>query len=220
MGNVRPEQLLLYAVTDRTWLGERLLPDAVRDAVAAGATFVQLREKRASYEQKVALAREIAPICRAAGVPFVIDDDIDVAIASGADGVHVGQDDVACAEARRRLGADAIVGVSAHNVAEARAAQAAGADYLGSGALVATATKGDATPLAPAELAAICAAVDIPVVGIGGLNAQNIPRFAGLGCAGAAVVSAILAAPDVTQATRELRAICERTFASAGRGTA
>lgn len=212
MRNVKPEQLLLYAVTDSSWLAGRRLADAVADAISAGATFVQLREKHASYEQKVALAREIAPICKAAGVPFVIDDDVDVALASGADGVHVGQDDLACAEARRLLGPDAIVGVSAHNVAEARKAYADGADYLGSGALVATSTKSDVTPLAPAELAAICAAVDIPVVGIGGLNAANIPQFAGLGCAGAAVVSAIFAADDIGQATRELREVCENTF--------
>ncbi|MDO4400714.1 MAG: thiamine phosphate synthase [Coriobacteriia bacterium] len=212
MRNVKPEQLLLYAVTDRTWLHGRSLPDCVRDAIAAGATFVQLREKHASYEEKVALAREIAPICRNAGVPFVIDDDVQVALASGADGVHVGQDDLACAEARRLLGPQAIVGVSAHNVAEAVAAYEQGADYLGSGALVATSTKSDVTPLAPEELARICAAVDIPVVGIGGLNAENIPRFAGLGCAGAAVVSAIFAASDVAESTRELRRVCENTF--------
>ena len=216
MGNVKPEQLLLYAVTDSSWLHGRALADCVRDAIAAGATFVQLREKNALFERKVELAREIAPICRAAGVPFVIDDDVEVALASGADGVHVGQDDMACAEARRMLGPDAIVGVSAHNVAEAIQAQAQGADYLGSGALVATATKGDATPLPPSELAAICAAVDIPVVGIGGLNARNIPRFGGLGCAGAAVVSAIFAADDVAAATRELRIACENAFGGPG----
>ena len=193
MRNVKPEQLLLYAITDSTWLAGRRLADCVADAIAAGATFVQLREKHATRDQKIARAREIAPLCRAAGVPFVIDDDVDVALASGADGVHVGQDDLSCAEARRLLGPDAIVGVSAHNVAEAVKAQADGADYLGSGALVATSTKDDVTPLPPEELAAICAAVDIPVVGIGGLNARTIPRFAGLGCAGAAVVSAIFA---------------------------
>ena len=212
MGNVKPEQLLLYAVTDSAWLSGRRLADCVAQAIAAGATFIQLREKHAGFEQKVALAREIAPICRAAGVPFVIDDDVEVALASGADGVHVGQDDLACAEARRMLGPDAIVGVSAHSVAEALRAQEEGADYLGAGALVATATKQDATRLMPAELASICAAVDIPVVGIGGLNARTIPQFSGLGCSGAAVVSAIFGAPDITAATRELRTICENTF--------
>ena len=212
MGKVKPEQLRLYAVTDSSWLNGRSLATCVADAIAAGATFVQLREKHASREEKIALAREIAPICKQAGVPFVIDDDVDVALLAGADGVHVGQDDLACAEARRLLGPDAIIGVSAHSVAEALKAQADGADYLGSGALVATATKGDATPLPPSELAAICAAVDIPVVGIGGLNARNIPQFAELGCAGAAVVSAIFAADDIAGATRELRQVCDNTF--------
>lgn len=216
VGNVEPGQLLLYAVTDRTWLRGRRLEDCVAEALEAGVTFVQLREKRATFDEKLALARKLLPLCRAAGVPFIIDDDVDVALASGADGVHVGQGDLACAEARRLLGPDAIVGVSAHNVAEAREAQAQGADYLGSGALVATSTKGDATPLAPEELKAICAAVDIPVVGIGGLNAGNIGRFGGLGCSGAAVVSAIFAADDVSRATRELRAVCERTFRPGG----
>ena len=212
MRNVKPEQLLLYAVTDRAWLNGRSLPDCVRDAISAGATIVQLREKGASYEEKVALARELVPLCHEAGVPLVIDDDVPVALASGADGVHVGQDDLSCAEARRQLGPKAIVGVSAHNVDEAVAAYEQGADYLGSGALVATSTKSDVTPLAPQELARICAAVDIPVVGIGGLNADNIPQFAGLGCAGAAVVSAIFAAADIAEATRELRKVCENTF--------
>ena len=212
MGNVKPEQLLLYAVTDRMWLAGRSLPECVREAIAAGATFVQLREKNASFDETVELARAIAPLCREAGVPFVIDDDVDVALAMGADGVHVGQDDMACAEARKLLGPDAIVGVSACTVAEALAAQAQGADYLGVGALIATATKDDARLVSATELAAICEAVDIPVVGIGGLNLRTIPQFAGLGCAGAAVVSAIFAADDVAAATRELRKVCENTF--------
>lgn len=212
MGNVRPAQLLLYAVTDRSWLRGRDIVDCVADAIASGATFVQLREKRASFDEKVLLARRIVPVCRAAGVPFVIDDDVRAALASGADGVHVGQGDLSCGQARRLLGPRAIIGVSAHNVEEALRAQRQGADYLGCGALVPTATKADVTALSPEGLAAICAAVDIPVVGIGGLDAGNVGRFAGLGCAGAAVVSAIFAAPDVAAATRELRMACERAF--------
>ena len=212
MGNVKPSQLRLYAITDSTWLRGRDLADCVAEAVASGATIVQLREKNASFEDKVNLASRIVPICRAAGVPLIINDDVQVALASGADGVHVGQDDVSCAAARALLGPNAIVGVSAHNVEEALAAQAAGADYLGSGALVPTSTKSDATALAPEELAAICAAVDIPVVGIGGLNAGNIRNFGGLGCAGAAVVSAIFAAPDIPAAVQELRMACDDAF--------
>jgi len=212
MGNLEPARLLLYAVTDRTWLGQRSLAECVREAIESGTTMVQLREKHATFEQKLALARELLPICREAGVPLIIDDDVELALAAGADGVHLGQGDLACSVARRRLGSKAIIGVSAHNVAEALDAQAQGADYLGAGALVATSTKGDATPLAASELAAICAAVDIPVVGIGGLNAQTIPQFAGLGCAGAAVVSAIFAADDIPAATRKLRRVCEDAF--------
>ena len=206
------ESMLLYAVTDRSWLRGRLLADCVRQAVEGGATFVQLREKDAPFDEIVALGRELGAICREADVPFVIDDDVDVALACGADGVHVGQDDMACAEARRRLGPDAIVGVSAQTVAQALQAQADGADYLGVGALIPTPTKPDAVDVTRDELRAICDAVDIPVVGIGGLNAQTIPTIAGCGADGAAVVSAIFAADDCLRATQELRAVCERTF--------
>ena len=206
------ESLLLYAVTDRSWLRGRSLADCVRQAVEGGATFVQLREKDAPFDEIVALGRELGAICREAGVPFVIDDNVDVALACGADGVHVGQDDMACAEARRRLGPDAIVGVSAQTVAQALQAQADGADYLGVGALIPTPTKPDAVDVTRDELRAICDAVDIPVVGIGGLNAQTIPTIAGCGADGAAVVSAIFAADDCLRATQELRAVCERTF--------
>ena len=206
------ESMLLYAVTDRSWLRDRSLADCVRQAVEGGATFVQLREKEAPFDEIVALGRELGAICREAGVPFVIDDDVDVALACGADGVHVGQDDMACAEARRRLGPDAIVGVSAQTVAQALQAQADGADYLGVGALIPTPTKPDAVDVTRDELRAICDAVDIPVVGIGGLNAQTIPTIAGCGADGAAVVSAIFAADDCLRATQELRAVCERTF--------
>ena len=206
------ESMLLYAVTDRSWLRGRSLADCVRQAVEGGATFVQLREKEAPFDEIVALGRELGAICREAGVPFVIDDNVDVALACGADGVHVGQDDMACAEARRRLGPDAIVGVSAQTVAQALQAQADGADYLGVGALIPTPTKPDAVDVTRDELRAICDAVDIPVVGIGGLNAQTIPTIAGCGADGAAVVSAIFAADDCLRATQELRAVCERTF--------
>ena len=127
--------MLLYAVTDRSWLRGRSLADCVRSAICGGATFVQLREKDAPRAEVASLARELLRVCRAAGVPFVIDDDVELASEVGADGVHVGQSDMACAEARRILGPDAIVGVSAQTVVEALAAQRAGADYLGVGAL-------------------------------------------------------------------------------------
>lgn len=204
--------MLLYAVTDRAWLRGRSLAECVRQAIEGGATFVQLREKDAPKEEAIALGKELTELCRAAGVPFVVDDDVDVAIAVGADGVHVGQNDVACAHARAALGPDAIVGVSAQTVEQALKAQADGADYLGVGALIPTATKPDAVDVTPEELRAICNAVDIPVVGIGGLNAATIPQVNGLGAEGAAVVSAIFAADDCLAATKELRSVCERTF--------
>ena len=204
--------MLLYAVTDRAWLGGRTLAECVKQAIEGGATFVQLREKNAPREDVVALARELLDVCREAHVPFVIDDDVDIAIEVGADGVHVGQDDMACAQARAVLGPDAIVGVSAQTLEQALAAQTAGADYLGVGALIPTPTKPDAVDVTFDELQAICEAVEIPVVGIGGLNVRTIGDLAGTGADGAAVVSAIFAADDCKRAAEELRSVCERTF--------
>ncbi|MDY2777139.1 MAG: bifunctional hydroxymethylpyrimidine kinase/phosphomethylpyrimidine kinase [Collinsella sp.] len=199
------EGMRLYGVTDRTWLGDRDLADVVADALAGGATFIQLREKHARPDEIRSLARRLMPICRAAGVPFVIDDEVELAREVGADGVHVGQSDIACAEARRILGPDAIIGVSAQTVEEARAAEAAGADYLGVGALIPTATKPDAVDVSADELQRICEAVNIPVVGIGGLSASTLDVLDGTGVAGAAVVSALFAAQDARSAARELR---------------
>lgn len=194
----------LYAVTDSAWLGGRTLAHCVSQALAGGATFVQLREKNASRARLVALAQEIMPLCRDLGIPFVIDDDVEAALACGADGVHVGQSDTAASAARRMLGPDKIVGVSAQTVEQALAAQAAGASYLGVGAMFATSTKTDASLVSLEELARICAAVSIPVVAIGGLNENTIASLADTGVAGAAVVSGIFAAPDIEEATRRL----------------
>ncbi|MEG0217972.1 MAG: thiamine phosphate synthase [Raoultibacter sp.] len=196
--------MLLYAVTDRAWLRGRTLPDCVAAALAGGVTFVQLREKQVSFDERCALAREILPLCQAAGVPFVIDDDVEAALAVGACGVHVGQSDAACALARAALGPDKIVGVSVQTVEQALAAQAAGADYLGVGALFGTATKPDAVEVTFDELAAICGSVNIPVVAIGGLNASTVAQLKGTGVDGAAVVSALFAADDIEAAAREL----------------
>ena len=206
------EDLLLYAVTDSAWLKGRTLAECVRQAIAGGATFVQLREKEATHEQRVALARELKQVCAQAGVPFVVNDDVECALEVDADGVHVGQSDMACEQARELLGPEKIVGVSAQTVEQACAAQAAGASYLGVGALIPTATKPDAVDVTFEELAAICQAVSIPVVGIGGLNEQSIPHLAGSGAVGAAVVSALFANDDCLEAARRLRAVCERTF--------
>lgn len=196
--------MLLYAVTDSAWLHGRTLASCVREALAGGATFVQLREKHMTTDELVKEARTILPICRETRVPFLIDDDVEAARLVGADGVHVGQSDTACAEARRILGPDAIVGVSAQTVEQAVAAEQAGADYLGVGALIPTPTKPDAVDVTPEELARICRAVEIPVVGIGGLHLSTIDILDGTGAAGAAVVSAIFAAEDIERDTREL----------------
>lgn len=202
--------LALYAVTDDAWLAGRSLESCVQLAIAGGTTFVQLREKHATTAERVQHARAILPLCRAAGIPFVIDDDVEAARIAGADGVHVGQSDAACADARAALGSDALIGVSASTVQEALDAQAAGADYLGVGAVFGTPTKTDATITGVQGLADICAAVHIPVVAIGGLNERTIPSLAGSGADGVAVVSAIFAAPDIEQATQRLRHIVSK----------
>lgn len=198
--------LFLYGVTDRAWLRGRELPDMVREAIAGGATFIQLREKAEPASEIAELARAIMPICRAARVPFVIDDEVELSREVGADGVHVGQEDMAASRAREILGPDAIVGVSAQTVAEARAAEEAGADYLGVGALIPTPTKPDAVDVTADELARICAAVEIPVVGIGGLHVGTLGVLEGSGVAGAAVVSALFAADDPRAAAAKLAA--------------
>lgn len=197
--------MALYAVTDRTWLDGRTLTECVTDALAGGVTCVQLREKDAPQAEVVLRARALAPLCKEAGVPLIVNDDVDAALSAQADGVHVGQSDAACAEARAKLGPEAIVGVSVQTVEQALAAQADGADYLGVGAVFGTATKPDADDVGIDGLRAICAAVDIPVVAIGGLNVATIPQIAGTGANGVAVVSALFAADDIRAATRELR---------------
>ena len=208
------QAMRLYAVTDNAWLGGRTLASCVQQAIDGGATFVQLRDKGpgATHETTVALAVELAGICRAAGVPFVVDDDVEAARVSGADGVHVGQSDAACASARETLGPDAIVGVSVQTLSQALEAQAAGASYLGVGAMYATPTKTDAVAVTREELAAICAAVDIPVVAIGGLRCGTLGILANTGVDGAAVVSAIFAADDIEFAARELDAALEEVL--------
>lgn len=198
------QALWLYAVTDRAWLNGRSLEQCVSEAIAGGATFVQLREKDAPHNEALQLAQALKTLCVQRGIPFVIDDDVNLAREVGADGVHVGQSDMACARARELLGPDAIVGVSAQTVEQALAAQAAGADYLGVGAVIPTPTKPDADFVSFAELKAICAAVDIPAVAIGGLNADTLDCLRGSGVDGAAVVSAIFAADNCEAAAREL----------------
>ena len=202
--------LRLYAVTDRRWEGTLSLPRQVELALQGGTTMVQFREKHLQGAEKEALARELLALCRSYGVPLIINDDAELAKKVGADGVHVGQSDLAAQEARRMLGPQAIIGVTARTVEQARAAQAAGADYLGSGAVFGTSSKSDARPLSREELRAICAAVTIPVVAIGGIHAGNVLALCGCGQAGVAVIGGIFGQPDIRQAARELLALSEQ----------
>lgn len=201
-----PSDLRLYAITDRRALPAGVtLAQAVEAALDGGVTCLQLREKTASAGEILALARTLLPLCRARRVPLLINDRVDIALAAGADGVHLGQEDLPLPEARALLGPDRILGATAHTVEEALRAQAEGADYLGVGAMFPTGTKTDTVPTSADTLKAICAAVSIPVVAIGGVNAQNLPTLAGTGIAGAAVVSAIFSQRDLTDAARTLR---------------
>ena len=195
--------LAVYAVTDPRWLGGRRLCDVVEQAILGGATFVQLREKDVSHARRCELARDVLAVCRTHKVPFVVNDDVECALEVGADGVHVGQSDLACAQAREILGPDAIVGVSADNPAQALAAYEAGADYLGC-AVYATPTKGNAEHVGLAGLARVVSATPLPVVAIGGINQGNVASFGPAGAAGVAVVSAIFAAADPRQAACDL----------------
>ena len=203
--NCTAEMLRLYAVTDRAWVGRQTLPQQVEAALKGGATCVQLREKHLDDADMLAEAKTISALCRAYHVPFILNDNVPLAKLCGADGVHVGQDDLSAAEARRLLGPDKIIGVSAQTVEQAILAEQRGADYLGVGAMYPTGTKKDATAVTPEALSAICQAVDIPVVAIGGINKDRLEPLKGTGVDGVAVVSAIFAAEDIEKATRELK---------------
>ena len=204
--------MLLYAVTDRAWTGEQSLYEQVEAALKGGATCIQLREKELDDAAFSEEAMQIAPLCRRYGVPLFINDNVDVAIACGADGVHVGQDDTAAAEVRARVGESMMIGVSVHSVEEAIAAVNDGADCLGAGAVFSTSTKTDVGVMPRETLAAICRAVSVPVVAIGGINEKNLSKLRGTGIAGAAIVSAVFGAPDIEAASRRLRALAEETF--------
>ena len=199
----------LYAVTDRAWVGQGTLGDQVEQALRGGVTCVQLREKSLGVTAILVEAEEIGALCRSYGVPFLINDRVEIALQCGADGVHVGQKDRAAREVRRLLGPNRILGVSARTVEQAVQAERDGADYLGVGAVFSTSTKADAMPVSYETLQAICRAVSIPVVAIGGIQRENLLSLAGSGVDGVALVSAIFAAPDVETASRELRALSE-----------
>ena len=201
--------MLLYAVTDRAWLGDMTLYQQVECALKGGVTCVQLREKELSDEDFLAGAIEISALCKKYGVPFFINDNVDVAVKCKADGIHVGQEDMAAAKVRERVGDDMMIGVSVHTVSEALEAVAAGANCLGVGAMFSTSTKADASVLPMDTLKDICDAVDIPVVAIGGIGKSNIDKLKGTGVDGVALVSAIFSADDIESECRELRKLSE-----------
>lgn len=201
---------MLYAVTDRSWLGGHTLAWQVEQSLLGGVTMVQLREKALSKDAFFAEGLEIKALCQAYGAPFLINDDVELAIALGADGVHVGQEDGCVAQIRQRIGQDMILGVSAQTVAQAVQAQRDGADYLGVGAVFPTGTKPDAATLSPAVVGEICAQVEIPVVAIGGITQENLPQLVGSGVCGVAVISALYAQPDIQEAARTLLNLCQR----------
>lgn len=202
--SLKMENCLLYAVTDTSWLRGRTLAQQVEEALRGGVTMVQLREKELQGEALEQEAREILALCRQYGVPLLINDDVMLAKKIGADGVHVGQDDMSAAKARELLGEDAVIGVTARTVEQAVAAQEAGADYLGSGAVFGTSTKKDAKPMDPAYFQQICESVSIPVVAIGGVTLDNIRELEGRKMSGFAIVSGIFAAEDIETRTRDL----------------
>ncbi|ERH31018.1 thiamine phosphate synthase [Alloscardovia omnicolens] len=204
------DMMLLYGVTDRTWSSNYPLIQRITEALDNGMTCVQLREKHMSDEDFLSEAREVSALCKHYNVPFIINDNVDVAIACGADGIHVGQSDEAATQVRARVGSSMIVGVSASSLEEAIKAEKDGADYVGVGAVFSTSTKADADYLSMDELRAICETVNIPTVAIGGIHAGNIQLLQGTGIDGVAVVSAIFGADDSAAATAQLRALAEK----------
>lgn len=205
--NCSKDAMLLYAVTDRSWVGKQSLMEQVECALKGGATCIQLREKHLSDADFLSEALEMKALCHKYHVPFLINDNVEVAIQSGADGVHVGQSDMQAGNVRALLGKDKIIGVSARTVEQALAAEAAGADYLGVGAVFSTTTKLDAREVPHDELKAICQAVKIPVVAIGGIKKSNILELSGSGADGVALVSAIFGAEDIEAECKELSAL-------------
>lgn len=204
------EMMRLYAVTDRSWLRGQTLLEQVEQALIGGTTLVQLREKELDEETFLREAIDMAKLCHRYGVPLLINDNVEIARRSGADGVHVGQDDMEAASVRSILGSDMIVGVTAKTVEQALRAQEAGADYLGSGAVFGSSTKLNAKPMTKELLKTICNAVSIPVVAIGGINRSNILELAGTNIDGVAVVSGIFAAADIEAECRHLRSIVQQ----------
>ncbi len=206
------EKLLLYAVTDRGWLNGRTLYTCAEEALKGGVTCLQLREKDLNDAEFLNEARTLKELTARYHVPLIVNDSLKIALEANADGIHVGQDDMEAGEVRRRIGADKILGISVRTVAQALRAQEAGADYLGVGAVFPTSTKTDAADVSLEELKEICQAVQIPVVAIGGITAENAGLLRQSKIAGIAVISAIFAQADIQLAASRLRNICEESF--------
>ena len=203
------EKLLLYAVTDRHWLGDRTLYDVVRESLDGGVTFLQLREKDLDEKDFYEEAVRLQAMAKEYGVPFVVNDNVDIAVRMNADGVHVGQSDMEAGNVRALIGPDKILGVSAMTVDQAVLAEQRGADYLGVGAVFPTGSKDDAEDVSIETLKAICQAVSIPVVAIGGITLENTPELAGSGICGIAVISAIYAQKDIKAASAALKRVTQ-----------
>lgn len=203
--NFIKEQLNLYLVTDRHWLANRDLEDDVEKAILGGVTMVQLREKNIDNDSFIELAKKVKQVCNKYKVPFIINDNLEVALAVDSDGIHIGQDDLPASLVRQKIDPDKILGVSAHNLDEAIAAKKAGATYLGAGAMFSTTTKDNTTNLSIEQLQAITKNVDIPVVAIGGINYDNCLSLKNCNLAGIAVVSAIMAATNISEAASNLK---------------
>lgn len=197
--------LLLYAVTDRHWLNGRTLYEVVKESLDGGVTFLQLREKKLEEDKFLEEAKELQKLCRSYDVPFIVNDNVDIAIEMGADGVHVGQSDMKADDVRQKIGPDKILGVSAQTVEQALEAERNGADYLGVGAVFPTGSKDDADDVSFETLKNICNAVSIPVVAIGGITNENIKKLKDSGICGIAVISAIYAQENIVKATKELK---------------
>ena len=207
---MRCDNLLLYAVTDRSWLKGKTLCEQVEEALLGGATCIQLREKELDSASFLVEAMEIQTLCRQYKVPFIINDNVEIACQIHADGVHVGQHDMEAGHVRAMLGENKILGVSVQTVEQAVLAEARGADYLGVGAVFRTGSKADADDVSYETLKAICEAVQIPVVAIGGIGVQNILELKGSGICGVAVISAIFASENIRTATAELKTLAEK----------
>lgn len=214
---MNPEILRVYAVTDRSWTGKYTLLEQVEQALKGGATCIQFRDKTLDEEAFLEEAKKMKALCEKYHVPLIINDHVEIAVKCQADGVHVGQKDMKASAVREIVGENMIIGVSARTVEQAVEAERAGADYLGSGAVFGIATKTDAKKLSLETLKDICQAVQIPVVAIGGVQKENLPKLAGTGVKGTALVSAVFSAQDIEEECRQLRRITEEMLKQGNR---